>query len=169
VALAPGQMGIHSEVILGLDPGRGKTGFAFVGADGALVLSGIFPSRDGEGFWAALNGGECHESDSFAPWLRERPSGVQVGFTLTRVAVGNGTCGSALCAEARRRVRCPVAKVDECGTTLEARTLYWRLHRPAWWQSLLPYGLRVPPRPLDDLAAWAIVLRSLCQDGYLML
>ncbi len=40
-------MRIHTRekyITLGLDPGRDKTGFAFVNREGGLLLSGIFPA-----------------------------------------------------------------------------------------------------------------------------
>ena len=149
-------------MILGLDPGRDKTGFAVAGMDGALIMSGIFPSRCADSFWEAVTGGKYLKPEILALWLLEgQGARTPERFALNSVAVGNGTCGGALLSEARRRVSCPVAEVDERGTTYEARGLYWRLHRPAWWQMILPRGLRVPPRMLDDLAAWAIALRSL--------
>jgi hypothetical protein len=49
--------------------------------------------------------------------------------------------------------------VREKGTTLEARNLYWNLHPPAGWLRFVPRSLIVPPRDIDDLAAWAIALR----------
>ncbi len=155
--MASGPMGIHAEVILGLDPGRDKIGFAFVGRDGALLLSGIFPSRERDAFWAAVKG---ESAARFMPWLRESPIPFPVQGRPFRVVVGNGTYGDTLLAEAREQVSCEVVEVDERGTTLEARDLYWRLHRPAWWRRFLPRGLWGSPRPLDDLAAWAIALRS---------
>jgi hypothetical protein len=50
-------------------------------------------------------------------------------------------------------------RVREKGTTLEARNLYWNLHPPKGWLRLVPQSLIVPPRDVDDLAAWAIALR----------
>ena len=155
-------MGIHAEVILGLDPGRDKIGFAFADTDKAksLVMSGILPPRDKDLFWDAVRGGDFK---AFVPWARETPKEVTSCFRLSLVAVGNGTYGGELDAEARKNVSCDVVVVDEHGTTLEARNLYWRLYRPVLLQRLLPQSLRVPPRPLDDLAAWAIALRCTVQ------
>ncbi|NBQ19477.1 MAG: resolvase [Synechococcaceae bacterium WB5_2A_257] len=41
----------------------------------------------------------------------------------------------------------------EAGSTLAARGRYWQLFPPRNLWKLLPEGLRLPPRPLDDLAA----------------
>ncbi|MDR1136699.1 MAG: endonuclease, partial [Synergistaceae bacterium] len=50
---------------------------------------------------------------------------------------------------------------DEHMTTLEARKLYWELHPPRGLLRVVPKSWRVPPRPIDDLAAWAIMRRGL--------
>ena len=57
MAVADGQMGIHSReeyIVLGLDPGRDKTGFAFADEEGGLIASGIFPSSESDIFFAAV-------------------------------------------------------------------------------------------------------------------
>ena len=57
MAVADGQMGIHvreERIVLGLDPGRDKTGFAFVDGEGELIVSGIFPSGVSGRFFAAV-------------------------------------------------------------------------------------------------------------------
>lgn len=74
--------------------------------------------------------------------------------------VGDGT-GTARVQEVLKQRGLPFVVVDETGTTLEARTLYFRDHSPPFWMRLLPRGLWSPPRPIDDYAAYAIVLRHL--------
>jgi hypothetical protein len=49
--------------------------------------------------------------------------------------------------------------VDEIGTTLEARALYFRDHPPKGLLRFLPKGMWAAPRNLDDYAAYAIALR----------
>lgn len=154
-------MGIHDALILGLDPGHDKIGFAFVDVGGELLLSGILPSKDREAFWALLRRKDCAVR-TLAPWLKERLNDVEKErFIPKLIVLGNGTCSDVLARELRACAPCGLLVVDERDTTLEARTLYWRLHRPTLWQMLLPRGLRVPLRPLDDLAAWAIALRGM--------
>ena len=156
-------MGIHDAVVLGLDPGRDKIGFAAARRDKSLLFSGILPSREDAVWERALGREEGIKEifEIFSPWLRECPASNTKGLKLSLIVVGNGTCSGLLLQRVRRCAKCEVLCVDERGTTLEARKLYWRLHRPAWWQRLLPQGIRVPPRPLDDLAAWAIAHRGI--------
>jgi hypothetical protein len=43
--------------------------------------------------------------------------------------------------------------VPEAGSTLAARGRYWQLYPARGWRRLLPEGLRLPPRDIDDVAA----------------
>ncbi len=51
--------------------------------------------------------------------------------------------------------------IDEHNSTLEARSVYWELYPPKGLRRLIPEGLRVPPRAIDDLAAIVLVRRYL--------
>jgi len=77
-----------------------------------------------------------------------------------RLLVGDGTGARAVVAALAARGR-PVERVDEVGTTEVGRRLYWRDHPPRGAWRLIPLGLRVPPRLIDDYAAYAIALRAL--------
>lgn len=83
---------------------------------------------------------------------------IPVGTTLL---VGDGTGSRQVQAVLRAR-RLRFAVVDEKGTSLEARALYWQHHKPTGWQRFLPQGLRVIT-DVDGMAAYAIVLRWLEQ------
>lgn len=152
-------MGIHDELILGLDPGRDKVGFAATAPTKELLFSGVFPAKELGAFLKEAGRGGC-SADAFSPWLRER-LGDGRRRVLSVVVLGDGTYSDVLMrALEEASLPCKIVCVDERGTTLEARTLYWCLHRPRLWQLLLPRSMRVPPRSLDDLAAWAIAMRG---------
>ena len=95
-------MGIHDAVVLGLDPGRDKIGFAAVRRDKSLLFSGILPSREDAAWERAL---ECEEDmkEIFSPWLRECSASDTEGLKLSLVVVGNGTCSDPLLQRVRRR------------------------------------------------------------------
>ncbi len=76
------------------------------------------------------------------------------------VVVGGGT-GSRALRERLVALGHTVETAAEEGTSLEARTLYFRDHPPRGWARLLPEGMRSPPVPIDDYAAYAIALRWL--------
>ena len=165
MAVAFGSLGIHVGVTVGLDPGRDKVGWAFVGEGRELLMSGIFPAGERALFWQGLRA-LAGDVNALAPWTLEAPSPrgeASSGMAfVTAFVVGDGTWGGELASNLEAQdFGCPILRVDERGTTLEARILYWRLHGPFWWQRLLPRTLWVPPRPLDDLAAWAIAMRGM--------
>ncbi len=76
------------------------------------------------------------------------------------VVVGDGTGSRALCARLKDLGIHPEI-VAEQGTSLDARALYYRDHPVRGLARLLPMGMRSPPVPIDDYAAYAIALRYL--------
>ena len=150
--------------VLGVDPGRNKMGWALVSFDGNLVSSGICCLYEQDLFLTALALGPARWASELSPWITENvKTCVSQPEELSLVAVGNGT-GSLETVKLLKRLNVRIAVVDESGTTLEARGLYWSLHTPSWWQKCIPSVMRFPPRPLDDLAAWAIARRSLAKN-----
>ena len=165
MALDSGQMAIHSgqkDLALGLDPGRDKTGFAFVNLDGGLVVSGIFSSHERENFFAEIE----RALPNLSHWIQEdRSESLPENLThhLRVIIIGDGTTSQEFSSWVKNRTSCygcDIMTVDERNTTLEARSLYWKIHRPGLMSRLIPEGLRVPKRVLDDLAAWAVALRG---------
>lgn len=123
---------MQADVVLAFDPGR-NLGAAWVGFDGRVVRQAILAPADLE-------------------LLVLAPQAV--------VVVGNGT-GSEVVLERLRRRGVTAVLVDEAGSTLEARALYFRDHPPRGLMRLLPPGMRAAPRTIDDYAAVAIALRWL--------
>ena len=149
-----GSMGVYPEkdMILALDPGRDKTGFAFVDMQGNLLASGIFASSERDRFFENFDG-----TISFLEGNAENIANSHVKF----IALGDGTGSREFHDYVKRVTDCEIKIVNERNTTLEARSLYWRLHKPNLLMRLIPRNMRVPARILDDLAAWAIALRAL--------
>lgn len=123
-------------MIVALDPGR-NLGVARVTGDGRLLEAHIVAIADLEDF----------------DWSR-----------VSEVVVGDGT-GSAELQGLLRRLGVTFVVVDERHTTLEARRLYFADHPARGLGRLLPPGLRSPPRPVDDYAAYAIALRYLARSS----
>lgn len=139
-------------MIAGIDPGRWKTGFALA-EGGRLLFSAVIPSDKKETLIEAIRGGRW---ETLAEWRQEGNTAELPEIAPEAVYVGGGTSS----AEFRAALPFPFKVVEEYGTTLEAREIYWRLHAPRGLMRLVPVSLRTPPRNVDDLAAYAILLRG---------
>ncbi len=128
--------------ILGVDPGTRKVGFA--------ILDGAGETRD--------LGIEL--IDDFSA----RAKGLLERWTFTTIAIGTGTNARTL-GRQLAELGIPVSYVDERETTLRARSLYFADHPPRGWRRLIPLGMQVPPRPIDDYAAVLIARRFLADGG----
>lgn len=139
-------------ILCGIDPGREKLGVALA-ESGNLLFSALLSLDQLPLLCTALKGGGWEVFPAC-----ERRKGFYEGKPEMNF-LGNGTA-SALVAEELKKNSVGYCLVDEKGTTLEARTLYWKLHPPRGLWLFFPLSLRVPPRPIDDLAAWAILKRG---------
>lgn len=124
--------------IVALDPGR-NIGVAFVSEDGTL------------GFHAVLDLTQLER-------LEFPPTAI--------VLVGNGT-GSDTVKKLLIKRGIKFEVVDEWGSSLTARKLYFRDQPPKGLRCLLPQGMRTPPGLIDDYAAYALALAYLNKSGKL--
>ena len=131
-----------NQFVLGIDPGTRKAGFAIVKmTDGSVIDLGI----------------EAIDA------LLARAKMLVARHEVVTIALGQGTNANALNG-ALASLGVPVRLVDERETTLRARSLYFADHPPRGWRKLIPLGMQVPPRPIDDYAAVLIARRYLA-DG----
>ncbi|MFM7311674.1 MAG: resolvase [Cyanobium sp.] len=122
-----------------LDPGRSKCGLVRCDPSGRrLLAAGIL---DPVTCWQLLQ--------------RWTADGL-----ITAVLLGDGT-GSGPWKERLSRLPLALLLVPEAGTTLAARQRYWQLEPPRGWRRLLPQGLRLPPRDVDDVVAQLLLERHL--------
>lgn len=128
--------------VLGIDPGTRKAGFAVVDRSGIALELGIEPVET----------------------LLERARGLVSRHDVVAIALGTGTNAAAM-RSALAQLGVPVRLVDERETTLRARPLYFAEHPPRGWRRLIPLGMQVPPRPIDDYAAVLIARRYLADVG----
>lgn len=142
---------------LGIDPGRQKFGWALTEENGSLCASGIVPAE---------------VLDIFAQLAAQSPAELQQwqiegtipeGIRIRKVYCGNGT-GHARFVQAFLAWQFDVQLTEEVNTTLEARSLYWKIHPPKGLRRLIPLSLQVPPRNVDDLAACCILRRALQKE-----
>ena len=125
--------------VLGLDPGTRKCGFAVVTHSDAPPLElGIVPL------------------EALAARLRELVARRSVDVA----AIGRGTNAEPVAA-AVAALGLRFEMVDERGTTLLARGRYFQDHPPRGWRRLVPRGMLLPSRPIDDYAALLIAERFL--------
>jgi RNase H-fold protein (predicted Holliday junction resolvase) len=128
-----------TQVVLGIDPGTRKVGFALIdAADAPALARGIEPLET--------------LIERLRPLLQEHP--------IAAVALGGGT-NAARIGAALAVLGAPVHIIDERDTTYRARALYFAEHPPTGWRRLLPIGLQLPPGPIDDYAAMLIARRYL--------
>ena len=133
---------IEADVVIGVDPGRSKAGYALLDFSGAVVSSGI----------------EAIEH------LPKRLTMLTSVRQVAAIALGAGTNARAVAATLGA-LRIPIHLVDEYETSRAARTLYFSEHPPRGWRRLLPVGLQMPPRPIDDYAAILIARRYLARGA----
>jgi RNase H-fold protein (predicted Holliday junction resolvase) len=125
--------------VLGLDPGTRKCGYAVIEADGGPPRAmGILPIGE----------------------LAERLRAVLAATPAALAAIGRGTNAAAV-AGVVRELGLPFELVDERETTLRARARFFLDHPPRGWKRLIPAGMLLPDRPIDDYAALLIAERFL--------
>ena len=136
----------------GIDPGKWKIGVAFA-EDETLLFSAIIPVDEIETLYEAFASSRWSLLKRFA--TEGAPENL-MRRELSAIFIGDGTSSSKF----REAFPVPHRAVSEYGTTLAARGIYWRLHAPSGLCRLVPLSMRTPPRNIDDLAAYAIILRA---------
>jgi RNase H-fold protein (predicted Holliday junction resolvase) len=125
--------------VLGIDPGTRKCGIAVITGLASVPL--------------AL---EVVPFDEFA----ERIVSLVATYRVRAIALGGGTHTSEVAAMVAG-LGLPVGVVNERETTLLARSRYFAANPPRGWRRLVPRGMLLPPRPIDDYAALLIAERFL--------
>jgi len=125
-------------VILSIDPGSSKSGFAVILSDQKILSSGIRPTEV----------------------LVLEIKSIILQFKIDKVVIGKGT-GRNKFIEIAKEINALV--VDEKNSSMDARSLYWKQNPPKGLWRLIPVSLRIPPVPYDDLAAVVLGLRYI--DG----
>lgn len=127
-------------LILGVDPGTRKAGYAVIDENGRVLAQGIEPPD----------------------LLLERLRSLTNERAVEAVALGRGTNANPVRLDLAA-LGVPIHLVDEHETSLQARALYFAEHPPKGWRRLIPIGMQLPPDPIDDYAAILIARRYLAQ------
>jgi hypothetical protein len=122
------------ERVLAIDPGREKTGLAIVASDGACLHRAIVPTAT----------------------LREAAASLAERFAVTTLLLGDRTHAAEATGALADLPGLTLHAVDEHRSTEEARRLYLRENPARGLARLLPIGMRTPPGPIDDYAAWVL-------------
>lgn len=131
---------LEIQTILGLDPGRDKCGVAILQGQQKLLDHQIVDSEQ-----AIAKIGQLAQQ-----------------YPLDLIVVGNGTTSKSWYHQIKSSlITIPIITVDERNSTLEARDRYWLMYPPQGLQRLVPQGLRIPPRPVDDIVAIILIERYL--------
>ena len=141
-------MPFQYSTVIAIDPGKDKCGLAIVKCKGfnthrvldAVVEHGIVPR------------------DEVVNAIRD----LLKCFPNSQIVIGHATTSGVLREELQAEwPEDEIAIVDETGSTLEARGLYWKANPPHGWRRLSPLSMQVPPQPIDDFAAIVLAARFL--------
>ncbi|MGK7877069.1 MAG: pre-16S rRNA-processing nuclease YqgF [Xenococcaceae cyanobacterium] len=127
--------------ILGFDPGRDKCGVAVMGKDGHVHYHQVVVSEEAIATMKSL----CQQ------------------FSIELLVMGDQTTAKSWKEkiEPHLPTSVPIVMVDERNSSLEARDRYWQMYPPKGLARLIPQGMRLPPRPVDDLVAILLIERYL--------
>lgn len=127
-------------IYLGFDPGKDKCGVAVVDGTGVALY---------------------HEVISSDTLLEQLPA-LCTQWQVSQVVMGDRTTAKQWQKKLTQALpEMPIVLVDEHYSTLAARDLYWEMYPAQGFQRLIPQGMRLPPRPIDDLVAIILVRRYL--------
>lgn len=127
--------------IVGFDPGRDKCGVAVMSSDRQLLHHQVLPSEQAIAHLQKLS----------------------QEYNLELLVLGNQTTSKNWKSklESELTLSLPIVTVDERNSTLEARDRYWQMYPPRGLNRLIPQGMRIPPRAIDDLVAILLIERYL--------
>jgi RNase H-fold protein (predicted Holliday junction resolvase) len=131
-----------AEAVIGVDPGRNKAGYALLEMTGTVVVAGVEPLDR----------------------LPSRLADLVAERAVAAIALGRGTNARKV-RDSLTGIGLPIHLVDEFETSREARSLYFAENPPRGWRRLVPVGLQVPRRPIDDYAAILIARRFLARGA----
>ena len=133
---------MNNQYILGLDPGRDKCGVAVMNDRQEVIYHQVIDSQRAIADLTQLS----------------------QQYNLDLIVMGDGTTSKNWRQQIESNLATvPVVTVNETNSTLEARDRYWIMYPPKGLQRIVPQGLRVPPRPVDDIVAIILIERYLNQ------
>jgi RNase H-fold protein (predicted Holliday junction resolvase) len=130
----------RQQTILGFDPGKDKCGIAVMAGDRAVIYH------------------QTIATDQTIPQIEI----LRQQYAIDLIVMGDQTTARQWRQKLTTAfVDLPIELVDERYSSLEARDRYWQMYPPNFFTSLIPQGMRQPPRPIDDLVAIILIERYL--------
>jgi RNase H-fold protein (predicted Holliday junction resolvase) len=127
-------------MILGFDPGRDKCGIAIMDRKGSVYYHQVVAA------------------ESAIATIRE----LITQFSINSLVMGNLTTAKSWHTQLKSALpEIEIAFIDERNSTLEARDRYWQMYPARGLQKIMPQGLRLLPRPIDDIVAILLIERYL--------
>ncbi|MDX2098919.1 MAG: pre-16S rRNA-processing nuclease YqgF [Leptolyngbyaceae cyanobacterium bins.59] len=130
-------------MILGFDPGRHRCGLAVMGVDRTLRYHQVVEAKD----------------------VLTTLQTLQERFPISLIVMGDQTTAQTWKQQLSEQLTTApnIVMVDERYSTLAARDRYWQMYPARGLYRLVPKGMRVPPRSLDDIVAILLIERYLEQ------
>ncbi|MDY7006860.1 MAG: pre-16S rRNA-processing nuclease YqgF [Cyanobacteriota bacterium] len=128
-------------MILGFDPGSQKCGLALMDREKKLYYHQVIESLE-----VVTTIKKLHQK-----------------FDIDLIAIGDQTTSKTWKPTLTKILSktVPIIKIDERYSSLEARDRYWQMYPPQGILRLIPLGMRIPPKPVDDIVAIILIERYL--------
>ena len=128
-------------MILGFDPGRDKCGIAIMDKNRQLHYHEVVESAKITTTITTLN----------------------QKFNINLIVIGDQTTSKIWQQNLTEIIseKVPIIKIDERYSSLEARDRYWEIYPPQGFIRPVPPGMRIPPKPIDDIVAIILIERHL--------
>ncbi len=128
-------------MILGFDPGRDKCGIAIMDKNRKLHYHQVVES----------------------PKITTTITQLNQQFDINLIVIGDQTTSEIWEQDLKKIIpeKIPIIKIDERYSSLEARDRYWQIYPPQGFVRLIPPGMRIPPKPIDDIVAIILIERYL--------
>ncbi|MGD1809450.1 Holliday junction resolvase RuvX [Dapis sp. BLCC M126] len=128
-------------MILGFDPGRDKCGIAIMDKNRQLHYHQVVESNK----------------------ITTKITKLNQQFDINLIVIGDQTTSEIWEQQLKKIIPeiIPIIKIDERYSSLEARDRYWKIYPPQGFVRLIPLGMRIPPKPIDDIVAIILIERYL--------
>jgi RNase H-fold protein (predicted Holliday junction resolvase) len=128
-------------MILGFDPGKDKCGVAVMGRDKNISYHQVVLSESAISTIQSL----CQQ------------------FPIELLVMGDQTTSKSWKQKLTQSLSpfIKIVQIDERYSSLEARDRYWQMYPPTGLSRLIPQGMRMPPRSVDDIVAIVLIERYL--------